>query len=173
MSRPTNEERQRTARALTDKQLSFAVWLATPIGVREPKTQDEVADVLGVSRQALWRWSKDPRVLDASRYVVLQNAGEPSKVTQVLDMIHETALANRDVKYAELWLKAVGVMAAHNQRDLSLWDQVTEESLDALSDEALESLRAAKLAEVEEQERLVRARQHLASGGDVAPVVAG
>lgn len=166
MSRPTNESKAREARQMTDKQLAFAVWLAQPAALRDPKTQDELAEVIGVTRQSLWRWSKDPRVLDASRYVVLQNAGVPEKVTAVLDMIHDVAIENRDVKYAELWLKAVGVMAAQTNRDLSLWDAVSDEALDSLSDEALQALRDAKAAELAERETLEAARVALAATGD-------
>ncbi|UOF82183.1 DNA-packaging protein [Caudoviricetes sp.] len=166
MSRPTNESKARESRQMTDKQLAFAVWLAQPTALRDPKTQEELAEVLGVSRQSLWRWARDPRVLDASRYVVLQNAGEPDKVVGILDMIHSVALENRDVRYAELWLKAVGVMAAQTNRDLSLWDQITDDSLDALSDEALQALRDAKAAEVAERETLEAARVALAGAGD-------
>ena len=163
MSRPTNESKTQAARVVSDKQLAFAVWLAAPVGLRDPKTIEELAEVMGVSRQSLWRWSKDPRILDASRYVVLQNAGEPGKVTAVLDMIHSVAIENRDVKFAELWLKSVGVMAAHSGRDLSLWDQITDDSLDMLSDEALARLRDAKAAEVEDKARLEAARVKLAA----------
>jgi hypothetical protein len=147
MGRPSNEERTQRQRALNDKQLTFAVWFATPVGVREPRTLEDVAQVLGVDRSTVWRWSRDPRVLDASRYVVLQNAGEPGKVTQVLDMIHSVAVENRDVKFAELWLKAVGVLAAATNRDVSLWDAVQEDSLDRLSDAELERLKRVREAE--------------------------
>lgn len=162
MGRPTNQEQATKARVLSDKQLAFAVWFAQPVPLRDPPTFDELAEVLGCTRQSLWRWSKDPRILDASRWVVLQNAGEPSKVTQVLDMIHTKAIKDQDVRYAELWLKAVGVMAANTNRDLSLWDNVSDETLDSLSTEALEALKDAKLAEAQEQERMKAAREALA-----------
>jgi hypothetical protein len=170
MARPTKEEQAIKARVLSDKQLAFAVWFAQPVGLRDPATMDDLADVLGCTRQSLWRWSKDPRILDASRWVVLQNAGEPSKVIQVLDMIHTKAVKDQDVRYAELWLKAVGVMAANTNRDLSLWDAVTDETLDALSDDALQALKEAKAAELDEQARMEAARLALAKKPDVSAV---
>lgn len=163
MGRPTNDEQQRKQRELSDKQLAFAVWFATPPALRQPKTQDELAKVLGSNRQTIWRWSKDPRILDAARYVVLQNAGEPDRVVSVLDMLYELAMEKRDSKVAETWLKAVGVMQAHSQRDTSLWDHVSDETLDALSDEALEQLRAQKELELQERQAIIAAREKLTS----------
>ena len=173
MGRPTNQEREAKARALSDKQLAFAVWFATPAGLRDPKTLEDLASVLGATRQSLWRWSKDPRILDAARYVVLQNAGDPGKVTGILDMIHAKALHDKDVRYAELWLKAVGVMAAQTNRDLSLWDAVSEDALDSLSDEALAALKAAKVAEEEERVRMDAARVALAAQPEAGAGVVG
>lgn len=156
-------EKNVSGRQMNDRQLTFAVWFATPVPLRKPKTFDEVAEVLQVSRQTVWRWSKDPRVLDAARYVVLQNAGDPDKVTEVLDMIRSVAMENRDVKYAELWLKAVGVMGAQTRADLAIWDQVQEDSLDRLSDDALAALKAAQEAAELEQAAVSKAKSALAS----------
>ena len=169
MARPSYAERESQARELNEKQLAFAVWFATPAPLRQPQEMKDLADVLGVSRQAMWRWSKDPRVLDAARYVVLQNAGEPGKVSQVLDMLHDSAISKRDMKSAELWLKAVGVMAAQTNRDLALWDNVSDEALDSLSDEALLALKAAKEAEAQEREAIERARRAVAATGVEVP----
>lgn len=159
MGRPSNAEREAQARELNEKQLAFAVWFATPAPMREPQEMGDLADVLGVTRQSLWRWSKDPRILDAARYVVLQNAGDPGKVSQVLDVLHRDAVTNGDKKSAELWLKAVGVMAAQTNRDLALWDNVTEDALDSLSDEALAALKRQKEAESFERAAIDRARE--------------
>ena len=75
--------------------------------------------------------------------------------------MHDLALDNRDKGAAETWLKAVGVMQSHSQRDLSLWENVTEDSLDALSEDALIALRAAKELELQERERMASARERL------------
>lgn len=163
MARPTKDEQTRKQRELSDKQLAFAVWLATPPHLRQPATKDELALVLGSNRQTLWRWEKDPRVIDAARFVVLQNAGDPDRVVQVLDMLYDVALSKRDAKVAETWLKAVGVMQAHSQRDMALWDHVSEDALDSLSDEALLALKAAKELEIQERERIQAAKEKLGS----------
>lgn len=162
MGRPSREESERKQRILSDKELAFCIWSATPSGAKVPKTRDELAVALGVSKQTLWRWSKDPRLVDATRYLILQASGSPEKVEQVLDMLHEVALEKKDARVAEVWLKAVGVMQAHSARDASLWDAVTEEALDALSDEALEQLRLAKELELAEREQMAKAKAALA-----------
>lgn len=150
-----------TPRKLTDKQLAFAIWLSQPASVRVPKTMEELAVSLGSTRQSLWRWSKDPRVLEAARLVVLQNAGDPANVKAVLDMLKDLALENKDPKVAEVWLKAVGVMSLHSNRDLALWDQVTDEALDSLSDEQLAALAAARELELQEQATMQAAKAKL------------
>jgi hypothetical protein len=150
-----------TPKKLTDKQLAFAIWLAQPAAVRVPKTMNELAVALGSSRQSLWRWAQDPRILEAARLVVLQNAGDPDNIKQVLDMLKEVALEKKDPKTAEIWLKAVGVMSLHSNRDLALWDQVTDEALDALSDEQLAALAAARELELQEQATIQSAKMKL------------
>lgn len=148
-------------RALNDKQLAYAIWLATPAGLRVPRELGDLAVTLGVSRQMLWRWSKDPRILEASRIVVLQNAGDPAKITQVLDMVQDIAVQRKDLKAAELWLKAVGAMASLRQTDTALWDEVTDKALDSLSDDQLEAALAAKQAEADELVAMQAAKKAL------------
>lgn len=111
MARPTNAEVAQRHRDLNEKQLAFVIWAATPDGIRKPETQQEFCDVIGVNQTTVWRWSKDPRILDAVRFVVLQNAGSPGRVGQVLDMLHKKAIENEDIKSAELWLKGTGVLS--------------------------------------------------------------
>lgn len=152
---------KKSGRALNDRQLAFAIWLATPAGARVPKEQADLAVTLGISRQMLWRWSKDPRVLEAARVVTLQNAGDPAKITQVLDMVADMAINKKDLKAADLWLRSVGAMASMRTSDAALWDQVTNEALDALSDEQLEAALAAKQAEADEAAAMLAAKKAL------------
>ena len=161
MGRPSDVERERKQRKLSEKQLAYAVWLAQPAGLRQPSTMEDLATVLGTTRQVLWRWGKDPRVLDASRYVVLQNAGDPAKVTQVLDMLFNVAISKCDPKVADIWLKAVGVTGASG-RDQALWEEVNEDALDVLSDETLAALKQAKELELAERAQMEKATERLA-----------
>lgn len=40
----------------TDEQNIYLDWKASPKALREPKTETELADKLGVDRKTLWRW---------------------------------------------------------------------------------------------------------------------
>lgn len=171
MGRPSDKSKQVARRELNDKQLAYVIWAAIPEGLRVPSDKNEFADTVGVARQTLWRWERDPRVLDAIRFVVVQNAGDPARVTQVLDMVAEAALdrastVEMKLKAAEVWLRATGVMSQF-QRGNSILDVVEEsEGFSDFSDAQLESLKEAALANAAEMESLTKARVALAQQGD-------
>lgn len=164
MGRPTLEDTARKGRELNERQLAFVVWAAMPETVREPKTIEEFCEVVGVTRQSVWRWEKDPRVVEAIRFVVLQNAGSPLRVGQILDMLFEDALSGRDLKKAELWLKSTGVLTQFT-RPTGLLDYVADQTSGGFSDfstDELERLRQAAAAAEVEREAMVRAKVVLA-----------
>lgn len=138
---------------LTEKQIAYVIWAAQPDGVRQPPTRGEFATRMGINDSTAWRWSKDPRVADAIRFVVLQNAGDPSKVTQLLDRVFEVAMTDGQygMKAAELWIKAVGLTSQFT-RGNSILDALEEDDEFAdFSTEELERLAAeAKAAGIEE-----------------------
>ena len=165
MARPTKDEQAAKRRELSEKQMAFAIWKATPEHQKNPGTQDELCEVLGITRQTAWRWSKDPRVTEAVRFLVLQNAGSPDRVGQILDMLFEESIAQRSPKVAEVWLKATGFMTQF-QRSSSLLEFVeeaqgefTEFSLDELM-----ALRAQAEARGEEDLAISKAKSLLAGG---------
>lgn len=150
---------------LTEKQVAYVVWAATPEGIREPETRDEFALLFGLSRQTVWRWSKDPRVLDAIRFVVLQNAGDPRRVNKVLDMVYDKAIADGNLKAAELWIKAVGITSQFT-RGSSILDALEEDdSFADFSTEELERLRDEAKAQGKEDINVNRAKEMLAANG--------
>jgi hypothetical protein len=133
---------------LNARQRAYVVWAATPPALREIKTQEELQEVLGVSRQAVWKWSKDPRVVEAIRFLTLQNAGSPDKVQTILDMVFEQAMEKRDVRYAEVWLKATGVSASRGSGELlEVADELEGDAIADMSLEELERVRALALAD--------------------------
>lgn len=159
------QEKQRAKRELSEKQIAFVIWRATPDGIRDPATRDEFCTAIGVSRQTGWRWERDPRVMDAVRFVVLQNAGDPQRVNQVLDMVFEEAIEKKNLKAAELWIKAVGVM---NQlsRGSSILDAMDDESsFTNFSTEELERIREEMAAQKLENDSIENAKKRLASIG--------
>lgn len=170
----TNEERERRKRELNARQRAYVLWAATPESARDPKTRKELAEVLGVSENAIWKWSKDPRVIEAIRFVALQNAGDPIKVRAVVDMLFEVAMSKRDPKIAEVWLKATGVFSQFG-RTGDLLEIPEDAEVDAFEDYSLEELQrlrdealAANLEQVtvELANRKLRASESLPGASD-------
>ena len=125
--------------------------------------------MLGITRQTAWRWAKDPRIIEAIRFLVLQNAGSPEKVGQILDMLHAQALATQSGKLAEVWLKATGIMSQF-ARSSSLLEYVEQEGAEFtdFSLEELEILRAQAEAAQSEDLAVVRAKAALGATKPVA-----
>jgi hypothetical protein len=132
--RPSNLSLQRAQKDLNDRQLLFVAWKATPEKYRQPSLQQELAAEIGVSEMTLWRWSKDPRVLDAIRWMVLHHAGDPARVSDVVNFLSETAMDTslrvRDrMEAAREYLKAVGVYYAFKS-DPKLFKTVDVDEID-------------------------------------------
>ncbi len=160
--RPTREVAASKVRELTEKQRAFVIWMATPEGLRQPDTKREFALRIGVSDVMLWKYGKDPKIAEAIRFLVLQNAGNPDRIGQILDMVFDQALAKKDVRMAEVWMKATGVMSSFG-RNADLLEAADElgESFSNYSDAELERLRELAAASELEQEQIRRAHAAL------------
>lgn len=160
--RPSNAERERKKRDLNRNQLAYVMWAATPVSLREPASKKEFAQVIGVDDVTLWRWEKDPRILDAIRFVVLQNAGDPLHVGQILDMLHNKAIVDKDREAAKVWLQATGVMSQLT-RSNSILDHLEDEELSFsdFSKEQLEAMLAEQNGDALEREAIARAKSTL------------
>lgn len=115
--RPSTMSLQRAQKDLNERQLMFVAWQATPEKYRDPGSRAALAAQIGVSEMTLWRWSKDPKVLEAVRWMVLHHAGDPARISDVINFLSETALDTearlRDrMDAAREYLKAVGVYYA-------------------------------------------------------------
>lgn len=164
MARPTNEQQESKRRELNANMRAYAIWMATPDPLRQPRTKEEFAERIGVSSQTLWNYSKDPRIAEAIRFLVLQNAGNPANIGQILDMVFAQALEKKSVQYAEVWLKATGVMSQFGRGGADILDVSAAEEEDSFSnysDEELERLRELAAAQAAEQEQIVRAQNAL------------
>lgn len=53
-----------TEEELREKRIKFALWLATPDSARNPKTQYELAEQLGVAPETVARWRDHPTVIE-------------------------------------------------------------------------------------------------------------
>ncbi len=163
--RPTKEVTEKKRRELNSRQRAYAVWCATPPLEREIQTQRELCEVLGVSKQMMWKWSKDPRVQEAIRFLTLQNAADPKKIQMVLDMIFTVAMERKDVRHAEVWLKASGVMSQYSRSSelLEVTDELAEESIADMSLDELTRVRDLALAERAEAAAIEMAKRSTAA----------
>ena len=172
MARPTTEAVNARKRELNDKQLSYVIWAATPEGLREPRTQDEFALAVGVVSRTVRHWAKDPRIAEAIRFVVVQNAGNPEMVGKILDMVAQKAIDGATktgdaLKAAEVWLKATGVMTSATTRSTVLDALDDADGFSEFSDEMLEQMKAAAKAMEDEREAMRRAAAALSSAAVV------
>jgi len=70
---------------LSDRKKQFGMWLGRPRSLREPKNQEELADLLGVTKRTLTRWAKDPEVLNiAQNYKKLEATVSLDGVVKVM-----------------------------------------------------------------------------------------
>lgn len=165
--RPSNGERQARQRELNARQRAYVVWAATPPAEREIKSATELAEVLGVSQQAVWKWSKDPRVIEAIRFCTLQNAGSPDKIQAILDMVFEQAMAKKDVRMAEVWMKGTGVMGQFGRSAgvLEIIEELEPEvQIADLSVEELQRIRDLAVADRAEVAAIELAKRSLDGG---------
>ena len=163
--RPPKAETDRKRREINSRQRAYVLWKATPEATREPKTQKELCEVLGVSETAMWKWSKDPRIAEAIRFVALQNAGDPIKVKTIVDMLYDVAIAKSDPKVAEVWLKATGVFSQFGRTGdlLEIPDDAEADSFENYSLEELQRLKEEALAANLEQITIEVAQRKIAS----------
>lgn len=141
--RPSKRSMKDAQRTLNDNQLRLAVWLSMPERHRKPVTQKEFCEEIGISLMSFHRWRKDPNVVMATRWLTLNAAGDPGRVSAVLDFLHETTLDESistkiRLTAARDWLKAIGVHEAwsYDNKLLKIQD-VDEINLEDLSDEEI------------------------------------
>lgn len=140
--RPSKLSLQNAQRDLNERQLRFCSWLATPEKYRQPNTYAGLAASLGVAEVTLWRWAKNPKVIAATRWMVLHHAGDPARIGKIIDILFEIAgddgMSTRHrIEAAREFLAATGVKQAWKNPTPELLNvkDVDEIDLDALTDE--------------------------------------
>ena len=148
--RPSKKSLADAQRQLNDDQLKLAVWLSFPEDQRRPRTAKDFAATIGVTETTIVRWKKIPDVIQATRWLQLQNAGDAGRVSSVLDFLFNTvqdeSLWMKDrLAAAKQWLQAVGVHEAWKyDNQLLKVRSVDDFDLDTLSDEELWDLYATR-----------------------------
>lgn len=130
---------------LDSRQIQYLEWLVTPSHERVPRTQGEMARLLGVDPTTLRRWEKRPTFKSEWDKRVNEIQGSPERTQRLLDALYDKALGG-DNRAAQLYLQATN----------RLIPQVTinqANSVSELSDDELNKLLAG-MAEREQSRRL-------------------
>jgi len=91
------------------RKIALIEYLANP---RDTRTQQELADEIGVSRVAIYKWKQDPELIEAVYQRSLSLVGE--RLPEVLDAMVEKAI-DGNVKAARLVLEQVGKSAKESK----------------------------------------------------------
>lgn len=133
---------------------AFLQWLCTPPRDRDPKTMDELADQLGVTRRTLTNWKTDDKeFMEAWEKLYLRTIGDPSRKQTIMDTLYGTATDRDDPKHvqaAKTYMEIEGSLKPAKT-------EITVQSGDAskLTMEQLDELLAQKAAD--EKGRRLRA----------------
>lgn len=103
----------------SEKQL-FVEWLATPKAEREPASMKKLEEVLGVTRQTLYNWRRDPRVVAKVSNLVGRNLSVASYVDVIESLkVQATDPENpRSVMAAKVLLIEIHKQSAEPELDL-------------------------------------------------------
>lgn len=110
-----SEENSSKSSKWTDQQIIYLDWLASPKSLREPKTQTDLADKLGVHRTTLTNWRdlegfKDERLRRIFSYFT-------PDTPDIVVALRDKSLMG-DTKAIEIWLERVEQIA--KQMDIVL-----------------------------------------------------
>lgn len=130
---------------LDPKQIQYLEWLVTPSHERVPRTQSEMARMLGVDPTTVRRWEKRPTFKTEWDKRVNEIQGSPERTQRLLDALYDKALSG-DNRAAQLYLQATNRLVP--QVTINNTTNTAE-----LSDEDLNKLLAG-MAEREQSRRL-------------------
>ena len=118
---------------LEPKQEQYLNWLVVPAPYREPRTEEAMAELLGVNDSTLRRWKKKPAFAAEWKKRVEELQGSPERTQKLMDNLYDRAL-NGDNKAAQLYLQATGRMAPTqvNVEHSTKVSEISDEELDAL-----------------------------------------
>jgi len=138
-------ENDNTTSILDSRQTQYLEWLVTPSHERVPRTQGEMARLLGVDPTTLRRWEKRPMFKSEWDKRVNEIQGSPERTQRLLDALYDKALGG-DNRAAQLYLQATNRLVP--QVTINNTSNVSE-----LSDEELDKLLSG-MAEREQSRRL-------------------
>ena len=87
--------------ALSPQKQRFIIWLLTPPKEREPRTQAELAEELGVNPSDLSQWKSDEEFLKEWNRQYLRTVGSPETKTRIMQTLLQTATDGEDPKHVQ------------------------------------------------------------------------
>ena len=129
-------------------------WLCTAPADRVPKTQQGIADELGVSPRTIRSWMVRDDVRRAWSKMSDDIIGDPGKVAEVLEALRATALDPSHRQFtqsAKLYLEAVDAI---KPPDRGVEVKLTTTQISEMSDDKLDALVAEEIARIKAREVL-------------------
>jgi len=100
-----NEEKQNNSlQRFTVDQENYLDWLALPHSLRIPKTKQEYADLLKLSRMALWKWEQTSGFDEERRQRIKR--WQKESTPEIIDKLKEKAMTG-DVSAIRVWIEWV------------------------------------------------------------------
>ena len=100
-----NEEKQNNSlQRFTIDQENYLDWLALPHSLRIPKTKQEYADLLKLSRMALWKWEQTSGFDEERRQRIKR--WQKESTPEIIDKLKEKAMTG-DVSAIRVWIEWV------------------------------------------------------------------
>ena len=87
--------------AMTANQDHFIEWLLVPKAERQPRTQNELAEKLGVTPSDLSAWKRDVEFLQAWDAMYLKTIGSPETKMKIMQTLMQTATDEDDPKHVQ------------------------------------------------------------------------
>lgn len=134
---------------ITDfRKQTFLKWLCTAPKDREPKTQEALAQQIGMSREVLSRWKDDKEFLEAWEKLYLKTIGDPERKQKIMDTLYRTATDPDDPKHVQAAKQYFEIEGSVKPSKMTV--EVTRPAKE-LTDDELDAIIADKIGQEKEQ----------------------
>lgn len=134
---------------ITDfRKQSYLHWLCTPPKDRDPKTQIDLAEQLGVTTRTLQNWKDDKEFLEAWEKLYLKTIGNPEVKMKIMKTLERTATDPDDPKHVQAAKTYFDIEGSIKPAKMQV--EVTRPAKE-LTDEELDAILAAQAAAEKEQ----------------------
>jgi hypothetical protein len=135
--RPADDGKPKAVPVLRDVELQYLEWITTPPSERDPRTKQQVAELLGVGVKTLREWERKPHFQDAWAARAREVEGGPERTQRVMESLFLKATQEGDVPAAKLWLLTLEKISPTVRVDQTV---TSRKQLSEVSDDELDSL---------------------------------